>query len=317
MALVARVLARSARLAPCRRPLATRHWTRALCYEPPATNREAEALIAALQEADKQAIRQSYLESVAAAADFVDSLRPAEPSRGNEPEADAAASLPSSVMNCDADTSIASSSALAAAVKGPPSDDSVQASQLEDYLVGWARTIAANPSLLAENWLRSLRRAVRRDLMDRADVGSASPSLMDADELLACLASLSARGILGASGGHLHVAIERKRSERALTPPGFASTVWRSTHGHEMKAWRAGAEGPRPVSRRRAGPTRGRAQGRARHVEVSGEESPMAETRAPEATRGGAAGRARGADIFGTPEYRGFVSSGARRRKRH
>ena len=107
MSIVARALARStARLAPCRR-LVTQHWSRTLCSQPPPTDREAEALLAALQEADKRAIRQAYLESVAAAADFVDSLQPAEPSEDNTHTADAAATLPSSVMSRDGATSAA------------------------------------------------------------------------------------------------------------------------------------------------------------------------------------------------------------------
>ena len=314
MSFVARVLARStARLAPCRR-LVTQHWSRTLCSQPPLTDREAEALLAGLQEADRQAIRQAYLESVAAAADFVDSLQPAEPSEGDTHTADAAATLPPSVMGRDGATSAAvgptaNDSTLAAAAVSPTANDSALAARLDEYLVDWARGIAADPALLAKDWLRSLRRAVRRDLVDSADMGSASPSLMDADELLACLGRLSARGALGAPGAPLQVAIEHKRGERAATPPGFASTVWRSTHGLDMKAWREGAEGARPAPRRRAGSAPAGPRDWSHRVEASGEESlpDSARTTSGATDRGNADGG--GSDIFGTPEYRGFVSS--------
>ena len=310
---LSRVLAQGAWLAPHRR-LLTQHWTRTVCSRPPPTDRTPEALLAALQEADKQAIRQSYLESVAAAADFVDSLQPAEASHSDAHSmADRAATLPSNAMSRADTTPEASGSALATAAESPTASDIALVARLEDYLIDWARSVAAEPALLAENWLRSLRRADRRDLTDSADLGSASPSLMGVDKVLDGLARLAARGILGAPGAQLRSVIERKRSEKASTPPGIASTIWRSTRGLEMKAWREGAEGARlkgrykdiprltrPAPRRRAG---GPGRERSHRVEASGEESRQAAA----TTSGGTGGNA--IDV-GTPAYRGFTGGG-------
>ena len=100
---------------------------------------------------------------------------------------------------------------------------------MEAYLVAWAGSATAEAALGSKDWLRWLRRDLKREAAawrgDRAGpprlgglLIEPEHELIDADALLGCLSRLAANGTLGGATA-LRRAVDDKLRSRATLPP--------------------------------------------------------------------------------------------------